>query len=73
MEEDKIDELLESLYHELTLETEDMIMNLSIKKDYSEIKDLNDRKKEFINDLKAFIDEFDETEESLEFMKYYDE
>ena len=65
-----MDELLESLYPELTLETEDMIMNLSIKKDYSEIKDLNDRKKEFINDLKAFIDEFDETEESLEFMKY---
>ena len=68
-----MDELLESLYPELTLETDDMIMNLSIKKDYSEIKDLNDRKKEFINDLKAFIDEFDETEESLEFMKYYDE
>ena len=68
-----MDELLESFYPELTLETEDMIMNLSIKKDYSEIKDLNDRKKEFINDLKAFIDEFDETEESLEFMKYYDE
>ena len=68
-----MDELLESLYPELTLETDDMIMNLSIKKDYSEIKDLNDRKKEFIKDLKAFIDEFDETEESLEFMKYYDE
>ena len=68
-----MDELLESLYPELTLETEDMIMNLSIKKDYSEIKDLNDRKKEFIEDLKAFIEEFDETEESFEFMKYYDE
>ena len=48
-------------------------MNLSIKKDYSEIKDLNDRKKEFIKDLKAFIEEFDETEESFEFMKYYDD
>ncbi len=68
-----MDELLESLYPELTLETDDMIMNLSIKKDYSEIKDLNDRKKEFINDLKAFIEEFDETEESFEFMKYYDD
>ena len=68
-----MDELLESLYPELTLETEDMIMNLSIKKDYSEIKDLNDRKKEFIKDLKAFIEEFDETEESFEFMKYYDD
>ncbi|MBR3139476.1 MAG: hypothetical protein IKF11_01225 [Methanobrevibacter sp.] len=68
-----MDELLESLYPELTLETEDMIMNLSIKKDYSEIKDLNDRKKEFIEDLKAFIDEFNQTEESLDFMRYYDD
>lgn len=68
-----MDELLESLYPELTLETEDMIMNLSIKKDYSEIKDLNERKKEFIEDLKAFIEEFDETEESLDFMRYYDD
>ena len=47
-------------------------MNIAVKKDYSLIKDLTERKKEFINDLKSFIDEFDETEESLEFMKYYD-
>ena len=68
-----MDDLLESLYPELTLETEDIIMNLSIKKNYSLIKDLAERKKEFISDLKAFIDEFDEANESLEFMKYYDE
>ena len=60
------------LLPEINLETDDIIMNIAVKKDYSQIKDLTERKKEFINDLKAFIDEFDETEESLEFMKYYD-
>ena len=59
-------------YPELTLETDDIIMNIAVRKDYSEIEDLNERKKEFIKDLKAFIDEFDQTEESLEFMRYYD-
>ena len=68
-----MDDLLESLYPELTLETEDIIMNLSIKKNYSLIEDLDERKKEFISDLKDFIDEFEEANESLEFMKYYDE
>ena len=60
------------LLPEINLETDDIIMNIAVKKDYSQIKDLTERKKEFITDLKAFIDEFDETEESLEFMKYYD-
>ncbi|MBE6510005.1 MAG: hypothetical protein E7Z74_01860 [Methanobrevibacter millerae] len=60
------------LLPEINLETDDIIMNIAVKKDYSLIKDLTERKKEFINDLKSFIDEFDETEESLEFMKYYD-
>ena len=60
------------LLPEINLETDDIIMNIAVKKDYSKIEDLNERKKEFINDLKAFIDEFDQTEESLEFMKYYD-
>ena len=57
---------------EITLETDDIIMTISVKKDYSEIKDSIERKKEFIQDLKDFIDEFDETPESLEFMEYYD-
>lgn len=57
---------------EITLETDDIIMTISVKKDYSEIKNLIERKKEFIRDLKDFIDEFDETPESLEFMEYYD-
>lgn len=57
---------------EITLETDDIIMTISVKKDYSEIKNLIERKKEFIQDLKDFIDEFDGTPESLEFMEYYD-
>ena len=60
------------LLPEINLETDDIIMNIAVKKDYSKIEDINERKKEFINDLKAFIDEFNKTEESLEFMRYYD-
>ena len=59
-------------YPNITLETDDILMNLIIKKDYSAIDDLDKRKKEFIKDLKEFIDEFDSTEESTELMKYYD-
>lgn len=60
------------LLPEINLETDDIIMNIAVKKDYSTIEDIDERKKEFINDLKAFIEEFSQTEESLEFMKYYD-
>ena len=60
------------LLPEINLETDDIIMNIAVKKDYSTIENLDERKKEFINDLKAFIEEFSQTEESLEFMKYYD-
>ena len=60
------------LLPEINLETDDIIMNIAVKKDYSQIEDLNERKEEFINDLKAFIEEFSQTEESLEFMEYYD-
>ena len=60
------------IFPEITLETDDIIMTISVKKDYSEIEDLIERKREFIKDLKDFIDEFDETPESLEFMEYYD-
>lgn len=59
-------------YPNITLETDDIQMNLIIKKDYSTIDDLEKRKEEFIKDLKEFIDEFDSTEESTELMKYYD-
>ena len=67
-----MDDFLDSLYPEITLETDEIIMSISLKKDYSEINDLDKRKEEFINDLKAFIDEFSETPESREFMTYFD-
>lgn len=68
-----MDDILDELYPELTLETDDIIMNLAIKKDYSQIKDFDKRKEEFINDLKAFVDEFSQTPESDDFMRYYED
>ena len=59
-------------YPNITLETDDILLNLVIKKDYSKIKDLEERKKEFFNDLREFIDEFESTEESKQLMKYYE-
>ena len=60
-------------YPELNLETDDIVMDITVKKDYSTIKDLNERKQEFIQDLKDFIKEFEETPESTDFMRYFDE
>lgn len=60
------------LLPEINLETDDIIMNIAVRKDYSEIKDIDERKRVFINDLKAFIEAFSQTDESLEFMAYYD-
>ena len=62
----------EELFPELTLETDDIIMELAIKKDYSHIRDLDKRKEEFIKDLHDFIDEFSQTPESREFMAFFD-
>ena len=56
----------------ITLETDDILLNLVIKKDYSKIEDLEERKKEFFNDLRDFIDEFESTEESNQLMIYYE-
>lgn len=67
-----MDELDNLLLPEINLETDDIVMNIAVKKDYSEIEDLEMRKKEFINDLKDFIDEFSRAPEALEFMKFYD-
>ena len=74
---DELDEsndqsILSMDYPKISLETEDILMNLTIKKDYSAIDDLEKRKEQFINDLKEFIDEFESTEESSHLMKYYD-
>jgi len=67
-----MDDLLDELYPQITLETDDLIMEISVKKDYSQIKDLDERKKEFINDLNDFIQEFSETPESKDFMAFFD-
>lgn len=64
--------ILSNDYPKIALETDDILMNLTIKKDYSSIEDLDKRKEEFIMDLKEFIDEFESTEESSQLMKYYD-
>ena len=64
--------ILSKDYPKIALETDDILMNLTIKKDYSSIEDLDKRKEEFIKDLKEFIDEFESTEESSQLMKYYD-
>ena len=71
--EDNMDDFLENLYPEITLETDDIIMTIALKKDYSQIKDLDKRKEEFMKDLRDFLDEFEQTPESLEFMRYYDD
>ena len=63
----------EIFYPELNLETDDIVMDITVKKDYSTIKDLDERKQEFIQDLKDFIKEFEETPESTDFMRYFDE
>lgn len=68
-----MEDFLEDLYPEITLETDDILMPISVKKDYSQIKDVNLRKKEFIKDLQDFIKEFEQTPESLEFIKYFDD
>ena len=73
LEEDRMDDFLDELYPELTLETEDIIMTLSIKKDYSQIKDFNKRKEELIRDLHDFINEFSQTPESDDFVRYFDD
>ena len=64
-----MDEFLDELYPELTLETDDIIMTIAVKKDYSEIEDFDKRKE----DLNEFIQEFSETPESDDFMRYYED
>ena len=67
------DDFLEELYPEITLETDDLVMIIGVKKDYSQIEDLDKRKEEFIRDLNDFIEEFSQTQESTEFMRYFDD
>lgn len=66
MDDDKL------FFPEITLETDDIIMNIAVKKDYSQIENIDDRKKEFIGDLKDFIEEFAQAPESKVFLEVYD-
>ena len=68
-----MDDFLDDFYHELTLETEDIIMELSFKKDYSQIKDFDKRKEELINDLHEFINEFSQNPGCDDFVRYFDD
>jgi uncharacterized FlgJ-related protein len=68
-----MDDFSYDVFPEITLETDDIIMNIAVKKDYSKIKDMDKRKEEFIKDLYDFIDEFSKTSESKEFMMYFDD
>ena len=67
-----MDNIEDMIYPQITLATDDIVMDILVKKDYSKIDDVNERKKEFIRDLKDFIEEFEATDESLEFVKYFD-
>ena len=58
-------------FPEIELETDDLAMILTLKKDYSKIKNIEERKKEFVIDLKDFIDEFASNPEFDELMDYY--
>lgn len=58
-------------YPKIELKTNDLKLILTLKKDYSKIKDLEKRKKEFIVDMKDFIDEFAANPEFDELMEYY--
>ncbi|RBQ23529.1 hypothetical protein ALNOE001_08840 [Candidatus Methanobinarius endosymbioticus] len=58
-------------YPKIELETDDLKVILTLKKDYSKIKDLEERKKEFITDIKEFIEEFTTNPEFEELMDYY--
>ena len=67
-----MDDFADDLFPEIEIETENMILSFSLKKDYSKINSLDERKKVFINDLNDVIDEFSQTDEFNEFMKYFD-
>lgn len=67
------DEFEDFFFPELTLETDDITMNLVVKKDYSYLDTIEERKKEFLDDLKSFIKEFDGSPDSIDFFKYFDD
>ncbi|MGL6297593.1 MAG: hypothetical protein ACRC1M_00310 [Methanobacteriaceae archaeon] len=58
---------------EIGIETDDFFITLNLKKDYSEISDLNDRKIQLISDIHFLFDEFSKTPDFDDLMKFYDE
>ena len=56
----------------ITLENEDLVLKIGINKDYSRIRDFDDRKNEFANDVQDIVNEYIESEEINEFINYYD-
>ena len=67
-----MEDFSDELYPEITLETEDILMTISVKKSYSDIEDINKRKEKFIQDLHDFIDEFSQTQEASDFISFCD-
>lgn len=57
---------------EIEIETDDLKLVITLKKDYSKNSDIKLRKEEFIKDLNDFINEFTSKEELDELMEYYD-
>lgn len=68
----EFEKYISSDYPEIELETDDLKLVITLKKDYSEIDDLKQRKREFFKDLENFIEEFRETPESTDLLAYYD-
>lgn len=58
---------------EIGIETDDFFITLNLKKDYSEISDLNDRKIQLISDIHFLFDEFSKTSDFDDLMKFYDQ
>jgi len=58
-------------YPEVEIETEDLAIIITLKKDYSKIKDVENRKKEFKKDINDFFKEFTSTEEFHDLMTLY--
>ncbi|MGL4669999.1 MAG: hypothetical protein ACRCVG_05330 [Methanobacteriaceae archaeon] len=58
---------------EIGIETDDFFVSLNLKKDYSQISDLNERKIQLISDIHFLFDEFSKTPDFDDLMKFYDE
>ncbi|KZX11012.1 hypothetical protein [Methanobrevibacter curvatus] len=60
-------------FPQINLETDDLIIELTLTKDYSKFKDHESRKIAFKKDIKEFFDEFYATEEFNELIDFYSE